>query len=299
MVNNALFLPLSILSVLGMVLCLALRRYRRQPTLLLLLGVLSTWFFLTVLLKYSNPRYALAIIPALSVFAGMAVLAVPHTLVRRALGGVLACWLLVQFVHLSFVPLIPGERLDLPWKLEYETHKFYDPGVVLIKEELHVSDAFSPVGRPVKENFKERLLAAMVNAELSRTAPEGEYANYQRLNIRGMELDQRHYWPAPNPYLRKDLASGRIPARKLRNIAAGRFPPDLLPKLESTDYIIYALENARAAMEKEWVAYFERRVFSLLEQFELPAFGSMPARHYGVLGRAAGTNVHVEEPVNQ
>ncbi|MBI2433744.1 MAG: hypothetical protein HYV26_12830 [Candidatus Hydrogenedentes bacterium] len=298
LLNNGLFLPLFLLSVAGILCACCNPKFRNSTVLVLLLCLLGSWVLLTVPIKYSNPRYALPAVPALVLFAAPAIFSIPHLWLRRTLAGITMVLLIVQYVHLSFVTLCGVHRADLAMNADPGIQGiFQDPGLVVFKDEMIISDAFSPVGHPVKENYVDRLFASLVRAEFQQPFVTGPYANFQRLNFRGLELHQRHYWPSeagdagepprPNPFLRPDLPPEQIPKRRLRSVGMGAEPEHLIPRLGITDYIVYAIEpkQVQEAKEQQWLKFFEENGFVLFDRFEVPAFGRVPQRTFGLMMR--------------
>lgn len=295
LLNNAFYLPLFLLCLAGMAVALSLRRFRNLTTLMLLLYLLGSWAAMTLLFKYANPRYALPAVPLMAIFAPLPLFAIAKPWLRRTAMGVVALFLGVQFFVLSFVPV---GRLDIPVVIDPETHEvFQDPGIVVYKPTLVISDAYAPMGAPQRVNFRDRIFGVMLKAEREKVGAMGDFANYQRLNLRGFEFAERHFWPEPNPYHLDDIPWELVPKRRLRSIGMGMQPEELLSMLSSTDYIIYALERWRAAEEPAWIAFFEERGFQLIDHFTVERLGRMSARDYGVLARKPeGELVQITQP---
>lgn len=293
LLNNGFFLPLFVLSLLGMGTALLLGKFRNETVVALILGVLGSWVAMTLVFKYSNPRYALPVAPSLALFSVIPLLAVPRTWLRRILMGFTAAALVTQFVLLSFLPV---GRIDITCSIDPPARElFHDPGLVLYKDELVISDAYCPMGPPLQENFKDRLFDALIRAEAKRSSLDASFANYQRLGVRGMEFDEKHYWSKPNPYLRTDLPAELIPKRKLRSIGMGYAAEEMLPGLASTDYIVYGIEQGQSAQESAWLEFFNHRGFSPVERFLTERHGRVPACVFGVLGRQPDQITSVEQ----
>lgn len=285
-VNNGLFLPLAAIAFLGMVFAFCRAQFRVRGVLLLYAWVLGSWLFFSVVLRFGTPRYAVPVAPALGLFAALFVLALPGRWVRATAGGMLAFVLLFQYGNLTIHAYGEAARVELPVSLPpAEAHHFVDQGLVLYKDRIAVSDAYSNLGAPTQNNYKERLLLAMIRHERSLPVREGRYANYQKLNLRGMELHEEHFWPGDHPYRQNSLSPEEQPVRRLHLIHMGLEPAHLLSRLAETDYILYQLDAAEAALEAEYIAYFGARGFEPIESFTEPSFGWVPARINGVLAR--------------
>lgn len=285
-INCALFLPLFVLSLAGGAVTLFHRRFRNFDSLLLLLWVLGSWVLMTIVMKYATGRYTLQALPPLAIFAAIAVLAVPHVWLRRAAMGLLTALLLFQYGNLTVkaygayaqaaIPVMPDSRIQLMYD---------DPGLYLYKERLTLGFSYSRLGAPITENFKDRLFFAMLREENHRRFLTGEYANYLRLRMRGMEFEERHFWPEPNPFFRSGLPEELAPRRRLRCIGMGMQPEHLMTKLPNADYVVYAVDARQVAEEAQWVKFFEERDFQLVERFYQTRFGMVPERYYGLLAR--------------
>jgi hypothetical protein len=230
---------------------------------------------MTVLFKYATPRYTLQAAPALSIFAALPILAIPWTLPRRLAMGALAALLLFQYGDLTFHAYGPIARAQVPVSFR----------PVIYKDALTLGFSYSRLSPPVKENYKDRLFLAMIKEEQAQPYVTGEYANFLKLNVRGMAFDEVHFWPQPNPFQRKDLTSAQIPKRKFRTIGLGKTPEELLPQLANADYIVYAVDGADPAVRDAWQAFFKERDFRVVDQFFEAGFGHVPPRFFGVLAR--------------
>ncbi len=286
-INNALFLPLFLLSLAGMVIALTLARFR-SPDLLLLLGwILGSWVLMTLLFRFATVRYSLQVVPALSLFAALPVLSIPWPRPRRAAMGLLTIGLLFQYGNLTVHAYGPIARAHIPASvLPYRSVHLGDPGYVLYKDTLSMAFSYSGLGAPAQNNYKDKLILAMADQEVARQDTlSGDYANYVQVNVRGMDFDEKHFWPAPNPYLRKDLPPERIPPRRLHTIGKGKNPQAVTAKLPNADYVVYGVDGAVEDTENAWRGFFEQRGFQLTERFDMPAFGVVPKRTYGVMAR--------------
>ncbi|MBX3176903.1 MAG: glycosyltransferase family 39 protein [Candidatus Hydrogenedentes bacterium] len=286
LLNNGLFVPLAALALLGALFAPLRRQFRTRTLLHLYLCILGSWVFFSVLLRFGTPRYALPVAPLAAALAALFVLGLPERTLRLGAGALMAAVLLFQFGNLTFKPYGPYARLDLPVPLPpAEARHFVDGHPVVYKDHLTLSDAYTRLGPPETENFKERLLQIMAAHEKTLPVREGQYANYQKLNLRGMELHERHFWPSDNPYRLPGMASEDAPQRRFRMIHMGVEPDHLLPRLGETDYILYQIDAALSETAAEYVRFFEARGFTLVEAFNVPAYGWVPETINGVLAR--------------
>lgn len=290
-VNNAVFLPLFLLSLAGLAAIVLVPRFRRFDAFIIALWLLGSWFMLTVVLNFGTPRYVLPAAPAFGILGALAILGIPHVKLRRVCGGAFIALLLFQYGNLTFHNYGPVARAYVPIRLHERTHKGYnDPGLTVYKESLATSYAYSRLAAPTQANYKDRLFFAMMKAEKERESMlAGEFANYMRLSVRGMEFQERHFWPEPNPYRREDVPREMLPRRKLRSTGYGLKPEDLLSKLPNADYVVYAAPAKTEELtgtERRWLEFFGKRGFQLMERFHWPRFGRVEARNFGVLTRA-------------
>lgn len=302
-INNNLFVPLSVLAALGAVIVLVNRRFRGPTTALMLVWIGSSYVLMTVLIKYSVARYALPVVPALGLLAALPVIALPWPVARRIAGAALCAWLLFQYGNLTFTSYGAAGRAYLPGILDAVAQNDYDdPGLALYKDTLTYGFSYSGLGAAAREdyqpsdepapvarcNYKERLFRAMVAAERARAAASGPYANYVRLGreMRGMELEERHYWPAPNPFLLPGTDPATLPARRLKSIGMATDVNDLISSLPQADYVVYALPESQTDKEQHWRRYVEERGFKLVDRFRIARFGCVPAQTFGLFSRA-------------
>jgi hypothetical protein len=164
-------------------------------------------------------------------------------------------------------------------------HHFTEQEVVIFKPYLALGAAYARLGAPEQENIQERLIGIMLKHERELPVRRGAFANYQKLNVRGLEFHERHYWPGENPYRLPTLPAEEVPERRLTMIHMGTAPEHLLPLLADTEYIVYQAPMNPPETASAYVAFFEARGYTLLETFDEPAFGLLPAERYGVLAR--------------
>jgi len=290
-INNALFLPLVVLGLLGFLAAALSGRYRLSVILLLALWVVGGWVLLTVVIRFANPRYAIPFLPPLAIFAALAVMAPPWKRVRHGCMAALSVWLLFQYGNLTVHAYGPISRLDIPVRIDpHILDKLGDPGLVVYKDTMSVSDAYSGLCAPLAENLHDQLFLAMVRHEKKYEALlPGDYANFLRLNKRGMEFEEKHYWPLPNPYRRPRIRPEDLPRRRLHCIGGfGSAPRTLLSQLRNADYVVYgdeATDDQPSPREEEWLSFFRARGFEPIERLHVERSGPVPARNYGVLAR--------------
>lgn len=290
-INNAVFLPMFFLSLAGMVVCLLSRRFRRQVVPWFLISwLIGAYVLLTLLLSWATPRYTLQALPALAVLSTLPLFLLPGEYLRRTAQFVYAGILLFQFGNLSVHAYGPLAEAKVPLYLDKPFQKVYDDhGMYLFKPVLHGSFSYGRMQAPTKENHKDRLFFAMLQSEQERPF-HGIEATYARLNIRGMALDEQHFWPdesRPNPFLRNDIPPELMPYRYLRQFGWSLEIEPILSVLNTVDYVAYTTEDITPQKEQEWLQALDNRGFQLLERFEEPRFGMVPARHFGLLVRRA------------
>jgi 4-amino-4-deoxy-L-arabinose transferase-like glycosyltransferase len=285
-VNNGLFLPLSVCSLLGMLTAFLVGQFRCRTVVLLLLWVLGSWFFFSVLIRSGTARYAVPVAPALALFAAVFVLALPGRWIRVVAGSVLGAVLLFQYGNLTFSSYGPIARVASPIAVPAaEARHFVDQNLMVYKDSLSLGFSYARLGAPETEDFKERLIRAMLDHEKSLPVRAGRYANYQKLNLRGMELHERHFWPGENPYRLASLGAEDSPDRTLQMIHMGTAPEHLLPKLGETDYIVYQSDASTPAVADGYEEYFGKRGFIPITRFDVAGYGWVPATTNGVLAR--------------
>ena len=310
-INNNLFVILSGLAALGILLFPWVRNYRKLCVLTLLCCVLSSYVLMTLLIKYSVARYALPVAPLLGILAALPFLSLRSRAVRAAAMIALGVVLLLQFSNLTYASLGRLGNYHLPIILDAHTQNIYDdPGLTVIKDTLTYSNSYAELGAAMRNdynpdddevsvrncNYKERLFLAMVAAEHRRKAPVGAYANYIRLgqDMRGMELEERYYWPLPNPFLKRGFPPTELPRRKFTCILMADTPEWALSKLSIADYVVYAIPVGQSDMERRWQKFFMERGFEPIERFTVRRFGLVYARTYCVMSRQEGTVISVD-----
>ncbi|NLN91766.1 MAG: hypothetical protein GX130_00465 [Candidatus Hydrogenedens sp.] len=288
-INNAVFLPMFLLSLVGMISLFIHRKYnKRTESWSLFLWLWGSYILLTLLLSFSTPRYALQALPALSLFSAIPFLLLPNKAFRRILQALYLLLLLFQFGTLTVHAFSPLPEIRLPIQPDPEFQAVYeDPGLYVYKSVLHASSAYGRMQAPMKDNFKDRIFLAMLQNE-QKQPYSGIEANYARLNMRGMLFEEKHYWmdtERPNPFLRKDIPDHLRPYRYFKHYGWGREINQIIPILPVVDYVVYTTEDISEEKEQEWLAHFKARGFELIERFYEERFGQVSARHYAVVAR--------------
>lgn len=288
-INNAVFLPMFLLSLVGMV-CLSVHgQYRkRSESWSLFLWLWGSYILLTLLLSFSTPRYALQALPALALFSAFPVLLIPKKNLRRLFQSLYLLLLLFQFGTLTVHAFSPLPEVRLPLQPDPEFQAVYDdPGLYVYKSVLHASSAYGRMQAPMKDNFKDRIFLAMLKNEQEQPY-SGIEANYARLNMRGMLFEEQHYWlddERPNPFLRQDIPEALKPYRYFKHYGWGKDITQIIPILPLVDYVVYTTEDISKEKEEAWLALFQRQGFELIERFYEERFGQVSARHYAVVAR--------------
>lgn len=288
-INNATFLPMFLMSLLGMILCVLVARWRNSLIPWILISwLLGSYVLLTILLNFSTPRYALQALPALAMLSALPLLAIPKGSFRR-IGKILYVGILVfQYGNLTVHAYGPISTAYLPMVLDPVFQERYDDrGLYFFKPVLHGSFSFSRMQAPQKENFKDRLFFSMLKWERGHNF-YGVTANYARLNVRGMLLDEQHFWLADNkanPFRRTDIPPDLTPYRNFRQYGWGHKLEDIDPILDLVDYIVYTTEGVDHKKEDQWLSSCARRGFKLIDHFYEKRSGVTPERYFGLLAR--------------
>lgn len=312
LINNNLFLVLSVLSAAGLVLALSLKRLRSFPVLVVGVWIFGAYVLMTGLITFANARYAMPVVPACAILAAIPFVALPAGWFRRIAIAALAVVLLFQYYNLTFATFTPKPGLQISMYTPRDVRDpDREPGLVVYKDVLNYGYSYSGLGaaaindfsawgevNTVREcNYKDRLFFAMMNYEKKRRSATGNDALYIRLGreMRGMEFDERHFWRG-TPYLRPDLKGdpALAPQRRLRNIMLAPKLSAVETRLPDADYVVYAIDATAKAKEASWVAYLEDNGFERIENFTIEAFGWVPTRSYGVMARKEGALLVVE-----
>jgi hypothetical protein len=310
LVNNNLFLGISLVSMAGFAIALAQRRFRSFPLVILGVWVLGAYVIMTLFIKYANARYALPVVPACAIFAAVPFVAMPRGWLRHGALALFTALLLFQYGNLTFASYGSLSQLKLPVDLpRVGQGPDSEPGFVIFKDVINYGYSYSGLGAPavddykawgpvnsVREcNYKDRLFFAMINYEKTRRAAAGQEAQFIRLGseMRGMEFDERHFWRG-SPYQRRDLPTDSLPERRLRSTLMAESVQDMAPKLPDADYVVYALFPHETEREARWASVLEDRGFERIERFTIDAFGLVPARTYGVMARREENLITIE-----
>ena len=130
-INNAVFLPMFLLSLVGMISLFIHRKYnKRTESWSLFLWLWGSYILLTLLLSFSTPRYALQALPALSLFSAIPFLLLPNKAFRRILQALYLLLLLFQFGTLTVHAFSPLPEIRLPIQPDPEFQAVYEgPGL--------------------------------------------------------------------------------------------------------------------------------------------------------------------------
>lgn len=292
-INNATFLPLFLLGLAGCGVALAHPRFRRRPEVwMTLAGAAGSYVALTLALSFATPRYALQAMPFFAILAALPILALPRGRPRWTAQCALLALLAFQYVNLTFAAYpAPWDSAKLPWMPDPRMQRDYDDrGLYIYKSRLGLGYSYARLGPPVRENFKDRIFFAILEAERERDLP-GIEAAYLRLNMRGMTLDERHFWPddgTANPYRRRDIPEDLEPHRRIRNYGWGADYYGIRHLLPGAHYVIYSAEDSEEDLEREteWLEQLEHEGFERIKRFREERFGRVPARYFGILARA-------------
>ncbi|NLO34306.1 MAG: hypothetical protein GX117_13305 [Candidatus Hydrogenedentes bacterium] len=288
-INNGVFLPMFLLALAGMVLIPLLSRFRRQPVpWILLAALLSTYVFLTVLLRFGTPRYALQVLFVFALCSALPIVTLPWRWLRRTAMVLYLAVLLFQYGNLTVCAYGDWSELKLPIIPDQEFQSNYDDlGLYLYKPVLHGSFSYGRMEAPTQDNFKDRLFFAMLKEEQMRPF-SGVEAPYARLNIRGMIFDEAHFpsqAKTDSPFQRKDIPEECIPYRQLTHYGWGKKLEDILPVIDLVDYVAYTTEDISEEEEEQWMQSLQDQGFERIDRFHEPRSGMIEERFVGLLAR--------------
>ena len=291
-INNGVFLPMFLLAFAGMLVAFGGRR-PKLPVLMALLWLLGSYALMTALFKTATPRYILPLIPALAMFAVMALGAIPQDKWRKNAAWAFSALLIFQYGNLTFFSYGPLANLQLPLgSKNFHNAEYADNGIALYKDQLIVGN-YGLRAAQRHDGFTDRILKTMARDINSRRYVNEAWANYQRLSdgeqFEGLYFEQEHYWPPPNPFMTKALRPEDLPQCRLRAIGARWYegPKDLLDNLPATDFVLLRVNATAKAPEREqdWRGCFERKGFEVIDHFLEPKHNVYPAGYYTVMGR--------------
>ncbi len=283
LVNNGLFLPLTVLGLIGLLVG-AVRFRGSRDFWLIVLWLVGSYVLNTVLFRYMNPRYTM---PFVAVF-GICVAGLPHALHGRRWRTVLAVGVLgllvLQYVNISFVGL---ERLN-SWvpvlKEHFRVTYFRDQGLTVTKSEV-ITGTYCFRAPQLGENYVDRGFRAMIEHERKAGGAPGRVVNYiaiaRQNNFGGFRNLESTYWPAPNPLLRDDLKGH--PERQYRftrtlrcNVAA-----EAAEAIGAADYVVATLDQTDATTEQGPRHIFFQQIRALapmemVDFFFAPSHGLLP-----------------------
>lgn len=290
-VNNALFLPLALLSALG-VCALLLKRNRNFLSFTLLLWLLVLWALLTGVLALHSPRFLYPVMPVFAFFAFLALDALSSTRIYRAAWAVVFVLLLVQFVNLSFLPSAVAMRLELPFFEEEEAVASRgNKGLVLISNEIQTGHYL--IHSPQRESpVSGKLVAAMKSCDAYLNPPDQSVAWYQlvsnRESLLGLDFYTRTFprerWFGFGESEDKEEDSSRPLAAINEEV---REAADALPDISGAEFVILQHsdgDNAEAALEKD-AAFFMQQAFSPAFSTEFPPAGMHPGGRILLMAR--------------
>ncbi|NLN92992.1 MAG: hypothetical protein GX130_06785 [Candidatus Hydrogenedens sp.] len=295
-INNGLFLPMFIMSVVGLCCAVLFPRFRNHAVpRALFLWVFGSWLLLTLLFSFATPRYALQLLPALALFSALPLFMLRRRKITIFLQILYLSVLLFQYGNLTVVAYGGAASRFVPLSPDPDMMVFYDDeGLYWYKDELHGSYAYSGMGAPVAQSYKDRIFLAMLKEEQERPY-SGIEANYVRVNMRGMGLEELHYRPEqpgrPNPWRRKDIPEELQPWRAFRHFGWSHEPEEIRPMLLFAEYIVYTTELLAPGEEERWLRLFMEEGFELVERFHDKRHGMVGDKYFGLLAR------HVDEPL--
>lgn len=292
-INNAVFLPMFFMGLLGMAVLLGVSRFRRRMAAwTLLCWLLGAYVLLTLVLSFGAPRYAMQALPALALLSVLPVVALPRGRLRLVAQVLYLAVLVFQFGNLAVHAYGPIAEAKLPVILDKKYQAVYnDPGLYFYKPVLHASSAYGRMQAPTKDNFKDRLFFSMLKAEQERPY-HGIEAPYTRLNIRGMILDEEHFWldgNGGNPFRRNDIPPDLAPYRNFRHYGWGRDIESVLPVLSLVDYVAYTTEAITPETDRAWQRTLEEKGFEVIDRFHEARYGMVPAMDYVLMARRPET----------
>jgi 4-amino-4-deoxy-L-arabinose transferase-like glycosyltransferase len=201
-INKGLFLPATILALVGM--ALSLRYIRARPVVVYtLLWVLGSYLLLTLgwYFKSPAPRYAAQMLPALAFFAAVAIYAIPWRAARNAVIGLVLLVQIFQFLNLTLGGFGRFGNVELALATDHHvvTHSF-DQGVAVLKDAIDGGGA--RMGHVFRgENWVQRSLSAIVEHDIRQNYTAWPEARIMLVGLRkdAIEAEQRHYWPQVTP----------------------------------------------------------------------------------------------------
>lgn len=284
-INNGMFLIPFLLSLGGMALAVLVPRFRRGSAGMLLVWVLGCWALFTLLFRFGTPRYAVPVLAPLGVLSLLPLLLPPS----RVRGPLLTLYFAVLFAPWFMLTVVPRPALAecrLPWRPDPRSMAGYDEhGLYLCKDRLTMGFAYSWLGAPVRDSYQDRIFLAMLREEKTRLRAPGQYAPYAVVNLRGFGFQDRHFWPEPNPYRRRDLPEDAQVESRITLAAHRNTVMDLEPFLEDLDYVVFAMESARKPEAGIWIGWLAQRGFRALDHIWEPRRATIPACHFYVFAR--------------
>lgn len=292
-INNALFLPLVLLSVAG--LGVAAWRFRRSPAFwLIFLWLFGSYFLNTALFRYINPRYTM---PFIAVF-GICVAGLPHALHGRRWRAVFAAVLLaalaLQYLNISFLDL---SRFNL-WlpaaKDHFRVKYFFDEGLAITKSEV-ITGTYCFRAPARGENYVQRGFRAMARCERELGHASGRTVKYismaRQNNFGGFKLAEPSYWPAPNPLLFPELEDKPELHYRFTRIQRCNVAAEATGTVAEADYIVAILDqNEATSSVGPGHSYFDEiralAPLALVDFYSTPAYGKLPPAMIAVFAKS-------------
>lgn len=284
LVNETLFLPLALVAAAGL-LAMPLKRNRMLLTPLMLVWLCGAWLLLTALFTLRSPRFLYAAAPPAAFFCVLALDAIGRKRLRRAAWCLLFAVLGVSFINLSFLPLGPLRRVELPLLRAHPAVAARgNRGLAVYKD--HINAGHYQPQPPIRgESIAETILASMAAYEARRTQPEGAAAWYQVVASTpahlGLPFYARHHTPPP-------LAEGVAAARPFAAVKwESRQPEDTQPELAETEYVVLKPDMTGDYIRRleDWASFFMPYGFESILNTWFEGYGPAAPGYVHVMAR--------------
>jgi len=209
--NKALFLPMLLLALAGVL--IAMLPPRRRGMGYLLAAVLGSYLLLTLFwtVRAPAPRYLIPLLPALAVFPALALQAIPADRWRKGCVALCCAWLAFQFLHFSVAPISGLARAALPIFQDHPLVRDMDDSGLVVWSS-HVNASGARIGPPYTGlNWIDRAFETMAQHEVRVLPGNRHQANVMLAGALKPSLEsvQHLHWPRANPL---DPASLRVGA---------------------------------------------------------------------------------------
>lgn len=283
MVNEVAFLPLVFVALAGL-LATPLKRNRTLLTLLLLAWLCGAWLLLTGLFNLRSPRFLYAAAPPLAFFCVMALDAIGPMRLRRAAWCALFVILGITYVNLSFFPLGPIRRIEVPLLTDHPAVTGRgNRGLTVYKDT--VDTGHYQLHAPHRgENITETLFTRMIVYEQERRRYHGPVAWYQVVASAPARLGLPYYAHRHAPPAHEENSASRpFAAVKWES----RQPEDTLPELAETEYLVLKpdMEGDYIARLEAWVAFFKPYGFESILNTRFDGYGRATPGYVHVMAR--------------